>query len=69
MQNAANTAPETAVAGAKKSLKERAVSELEKYAVIILYLWLLFALFSLHKQLVQGHGISVWHHHHDNWPS
>src|SRR5262249_3857623 len=45
----------------KKSLKERAFGELEKYAVITVYLWLLFALFSLHKQLVQGHGISLWH--------
>jgi hypothetical protein len=41
-------------------LKERAISELEEYAVITAYLWLLFALFSLHKQLVQGYGISVW---------
>jgi hypothetical protein len=60
MQNVANTAPRTAEPGGKKSLKERAVGELEKYAVITVYLWLLFALFSLHKQLVQGHGISVW---------
>jgi hypothetical protein len=30
--------------GGKKSLKERAVSELEKYAVIAAYVWLLFAL-------------------------
>lgn len=49
-----------AAAGGKKSLKERAVSELEKFAVIAVYLWLLFALFGLHKQLVQGHGISLW---------
>jgi hypothetical protein len=42
-------------------LRERAFGELEKYAVITVYLWLLFALFSLHKQLVQGHGISLWH--------
>jgi hypothetical protein len=40
---------------------ERALSELEKYAVITVYLWLLFALLSLHRQLVQGHGVSVWH--------
>src|SRR5215469_13509298 len=61
MQNIENAVPRTVEAGSKKSLKERALSELEKYAVIIVYLWLLFALFSLHKQLVQGHGISVWH--------
>ena len=60
MQNVANTAPATAEVGAKKSLTERAVGELEKYAIITVYLWLLFALFGLHKQLVLGHGISVW---------
>jgi hypothetical protein len=48
--------------GRKKRLKERAVSELEEYAVITAYLWLLFALFSLHTQLVQGHGMSGWQH-------
>jgi len=53
--------PEMAEAGGKKSLKERAVSELEKYAVISAYLWVLFALFSLHKrEVLQEHGISVW---------
>ena len=62
MQNVPNTPPGVAETGAKKSLKERAVSELERYAIITVYLWLLFALFSLHKQLVQGHGISVWQH-------
>jgi hypothetical protein len=60
MQNVANAAPGTVEAGSKKSLKERALGELEKYAVITAYLWLLCALFSLHKQLVQGHGVSVW---------
>jgi hypothetical protein len=47
-------------ADSKKSLKERARSELEKYVVITAYLWVLFALFSLHKQVVQGHGVSIW---------
>src|SRR5262249_16588208 len=61
MQHVPNAAPRTVEAGSKKSLKERALSELEKYAVITVYLWLLFALFSLHRQLVQGHGVSVWH--------
>ena len=46
--------------GSKGTLKERAISELEKYAVISAYLWVLFALFSLHRQLLQGHGISLW---------
>src|SRR5262249_42725841 len=57
MQNVANAHSGTA----KRSLKERALSELEKYAVITVYLWLLFALFSLPRKLVQGHWISVWH--------
>jgi hypothetical protein len=48
MQNIANV-PGTAESG-RKSLKERAVGELEKYAVITVYLWLLFALFSLHTR-------------------
>ena len=61
MQNIENAVPRTTEAGSKKSLKERALSELEKYALITVYLRLLFALFSLHRQLVQGHGISVWH--------
>jgi hypothetical protein len=60
MQNVVNAASGTVEAGSKKILKERALGELEKYAVITVYLWLLFALFSLHKQLVQGHGVSVW---------
>jgi hypothetical protein len=63
MRNAANTAPEKGEAR-KRNLKERAVGELEKYAVIVVYLWLLFALFSLHtRQVLQQHGmISVWQH-------
>ena len=50
-----------ATASGKASLRQRAVSELERYAVITAYLWVLFALFSLHRQLLQGHGISLWH--------
>ena len=61
MQSVESAAPGTVVADAKKGLKERALSELEKYAVITVYLWLLFALFSLHRQLVLGPGVSVWH--------
>jgi hypothetical protein len=60
MQNIPNAAPATAEAGSKKSLKDRALGEIQKYVVITVYLWLLFALFSLHKQLVQGHEISTW---------
>jgi hypothetical protein len=63
MQNAANAAPEKGEAR-KRNLRERAVGELEKYAIITVYLWLLFALFSLHtRQVLQQHGmISVWQH-------
>jgi hypothetical protein len=46
MQNVANTS------GSGETLQERAVGELKEYAVITAYLWLLFALFSLHKELV-----------------
>jgi hypothetical protein len=59
MQNPAN-APGTAEPIGKRSLKDRAVTELEKFAVIAAYLWVLFALFGLHRQLVQGHGVSGW---------
>lgn len=61
MQNIENAVPRTVEAGSEKSLKERALSELERLAVITVYLWLLFALLSLHRELVQGHGVSVWH--------
>ena len=60
MRNVANATPGSAQAGNKKSFKERARGEFEKYVIITVYLWLLFALFSLHKQLVQGHGVSGW---------
>lgn len=61
MRNVTNPAPGATAVGGKKGLKERAVSELEKYAVIVAYLWLLFALFSLYKrQVLQMNGISVW---------
>jgi hypothetical protein len=60
MPNVANTSPGTAEPAGKKSLRNRAVSELEKYAIITAYLWVLFALFGLHRQLVQGHGVSAW---------
>jgi hypothetical protein len=60
MQNLADQSPGATEPGGRKSLTERAVSELEKYAIITVYLWILLALFSLHRQLLQGHGISVW---------
>jgi hypothetical protein len=72
MQNVAKTTAEAVETDGKKSLTERAVSELEKYAVISrgwgtsrfrrskTRFWILFALFSLHRQLLQAHGISLW---------
>ena len=61
MQNVAHMAREETGAGGKKSLRERAVGELEKYAVIAAYLWLLFVLFGLYRdELLREHGISVW---------
>ena len=64
MQNAAKTAPETseAAAGAKKaSLKDRALHELKEFAIITLYLWVLFVLFATYKRmLLHENGISVW---------
>lgn len=36
----------------KPRLKERAVSELKRYSVIVFYLWILFALFELHRYVV-----------------
>ncbi len=60
MPNVVNAADDTAGAG-KASLKQRAVGELERYAVITAYLWLLFALFSLYRwQLLNEHGGIVW---------
>ena len=41
MQNVGSAATRTVEAGSEKSLKQRALSELEKYAVITVYLWLL----------------------------
>jgi hypothetical protein len=50
-----------AVGSAKPGLKARAMSELKKYIIITLYLWVLFALFSLYRRMIlQENGISVW---------
>jgi hypothetical protein len=51
----------SAVAGKKGSLKERAIDELKAYAIITLYLWVLFVLFATYKRLLMHeNGISVW---------
>jgi hypothetical protein len=36
----------------KPALKARAISEIKKFLIITLYLWVLFALFSLHRTLI-----------------
>ncbi len=60
MPNAIGTTP-AAAAPEKPSLKDRALDELRHYVIITLYLWLLFAVFSLYKRLIlQENGISVW---------
>jgi hypothetical protein len=41
------------------SLKQRAASEIRRYFVLFLYLWLLFAMFSLNQRIVlREHGMS-----------
>ena len=63
MQDAAKTASSAsaATAGARQeSLKARALLELKRYAIITLYLWMLFAVFDAHKSmLLKENGISV----------
>ena len=64
MQTAAKTDPGAgaAVSGAKKaSLEKRALDELKHYAVVTLYLWVLFLLFATYKRmLLHENGISGW---------
>ncbi len=64
MQNPSRTtAPEGAAMGEakKQSLRTRALHELKDYAIITLYLWVLFVLFGLYKrELLRENGISVW---------
>jgi hypothetical protein len=45
----------------REGLEARALHELKKYAVITLYLWVLFVLFASYKRmLLQENGISLW---------
>ena len=63
MQNVPKTPSAAAAAAAAKtkSLEERALDELKRYAIITLYLWVLFALFAGYKrELLHENGISVW---------
>ncbi len=60
MQNAVE-AGGAAAAGKKGGLKERAIDELKAYAIITLYLWVLFVLFASYKRLLMHeNGISAW---------
>ena len=57
MQNAI----ETGGGGKKAALKDRAIDELKAFAVITLYLWVLFVLFATYKRLLMHeNGISAW---------
>ena len=61
MQNVTGATSAAAAAPEKPSLKSRALDELRQYAVITLYLWLLFAVFSLYRRMIlEEHGISAW---------
>jgi hypothetical protein len=45
----------------KSSLKSRLFDELQKFLVITVYLWMLFALFDLYKGMIlRENGVSVW---------
>jgi hypothetical protein len=60
MQNVTGAAS-PAGAPEKPSLKSRALDELREYVIITLYLWLLFAVFSIYRRMIlQEHGISAW---------
>ena len=60
MQDAAKTASGAGTAK-KESLEARALIELKRYAIITLYLWVLFVLFAVYKRmLLQENGISLW---------
>ncbi len=61
MQKVTEAASAPAAATEKPSLKNRALDELRRYAIITLYLWLLFAVFSLYRRMIlQEEGISAW---------
>ena len=53
MQNVTGSASAAdAVAAEKPSLKARALDELRRYAIITLYLWVFFALFSFYRRMI-----------------
>jgi hypothetical protein len=62
MQNVTGAASAAdAAAPATSSLKARALDELRQYAIITLYLWVFFALFSFYRRMIlEENGISVW---------
>ena len=61
MQNVTGAASAAEAAAEKPSLKARALDELRQYAIITLYLWVFFALFSFYRRMIlEENGISVW---------
>lgn len=47
--------------GRRNALGQRMLIEMKKYAIITIYLWVLFALFAAYKrELLQENGVSVW---------
>ena len=61
MQNVTGAASAAEAAAEKLSLKARALDELRQYAIITLYLWVFFALFSFYRRMIlEENGISVW---------
>jgi hypothetical protein len=62
MHNEANAAAGAAQHSRTEGLTKRLVTELEKFVFITLYLWLLFALFALHKYelLKSAEGVNAW---------
>ncbi len=44
--------PLTAAESPRRNLKERAIGEARRFAVLFLYLWLLFGLFALHQRII-----------------
>ena len=60
MQNVTGAASAAEAAAEKPSLKARALDELRQYAIVTLYLWVFFALFSFYRRMIlEENGISV----------
>jgi hypothetical protein len=61
MQNVTGAASAAETAAEKPSIKARALDELRQYAIVTLYLWVFFALFSFYRRMIlEENGISVF---------